>query len=253
MAIQALAEFQVWRTLPQRSLLVLAARSSQAAACDLARAQDQEKEFVPAAIGQELVDQDNLVIGRPARPVSGPAISVGRADPVIDRRDRAAEDLCKTVPVVFPTGTNGSNRRIGGRLVAVAILANWHQNRGGYDEWYGDEWWIMNRLQDLYGSNFKYYAEAVWPEVTGWVGSRGTEPFYYSYGDNVYYQDGSVYYGDQPVATEEEYAAQAEAIATNFPQTKPTEKDWMPTWRVCHDGGWQTDRCRPDVVFAARR
>jgi hypothetical protein len=108
------------------------------------------------------------------------------------------------------------------------MLANWHQNRGGYDEWYGDEWWIMNRLQDLYGSNFKYYAEAVWPEVTGWVGSRGTAPFYYSYGDNVYYQDGSVYYGDQPVATEEEYAAQAEAIATNFPATKPAEKDWMP-------------------------
>ena len=109
MAIQALAEFQVWRTLHQRSLLVLAARSSQAAACALVLAQDQEKEFVPAAIDQELADQDNLVIG--------PAISVGRADPVIDRRDLVTEDLYKTVPIVFPTGTNGSNRRIGGRLV----------------------------------------------------------------------------------------------------------------------------------------
>ena len=116
MAFQPLAEFQVWRTLPQRSLLVLAAASSQAAACGLALAQDQEKEFAPAAIGQELVDQDNLVMlaDQPGQ-VAGPAISVGPADPEIDRRDRVAENLCKTVPIVFPTGTNGSNRRIGGQ------------------------------------------------------------------------------------------------------------------------------------------
>jgi hypothetical protein len=68
----------------------------------------------------------------------------------------------------------------------------------------------------------------VWPEVIGWVGGSLNEPIYYTYGDNVYYQDGSVYYGDKPVATQEEYAAQAEAIATNIPTTKPTEKDWMP-------------------------
>jgi hypothetical protein len=110
----------------------------------------------------------------------------------------------------------------------AAILAHWHNTRGGYDEWYGDEWWIINRLQDLYGPNFKYYAEAVWPEVTEWVGSRATEPIYYSYGDNVYYRDGSVYYGEQAVATEEQYAAEAEAIATSIPNIKPTEKDWMP-------------------------
>src|SRR6185369_16901335 len=38
----------------------------------------------------------------------------------------------------------------------------------------------------------------------------------------------SVYYGDQPVATEEVYAQQAEAIAMNVPETKPDAKDWMP-------------------------
>jgi hypothetical protein len=116
-AFQPLAEFQVWRTLHQRSLLVLAARSSQAAACALVRAQDQEKEFVRAAIGQQMVDQDNLVTlaDQPGQ-VTGPAISVGRADPEIDRCDRATEDLCKTDPIVFPTGTDGSNRRIGGKI-----------------------------------------------------------------------------------------------------------------------------------------
>lgn len=51
---------------------------------------------------------------------------------------------------------------------------------------------------------------------------------YYNYGENVYYEDGSVYYGDQPVATEVEYAEQAEAIATSVPESKPADEDWMP-------------------------
>jgi hypothetical protein len=50
---------------------------------------------------------------------------------------------------------------------------------------------------------------------------------YYNYGENVYYEDGSVYYGDEVVATEEEYVQQAEAIATSVPETKPAEMDWM--------------------------
>jgi hypothetical protein len=47
-----------------------------------------------------------------------------------------------------------------------------------------------------------------------------------------------VYYGDQPVATAEEYAQQAEAIATSTPATEPTEKDWMPlgVFAITSDG-----------------
>jgi hypothetical protein len=61
---------------------------------------------------------------------------------------------------------------------------------------------------------------------------------YYSYGDNVYYQDDQVYYGDQPVATAEEYAMQAEAIATGIPETKPAPDDWMPlgVFAITQDG-----------------
>lgn len=49
----------------------------------------------------------------------------------------------------------------------------------------------------------------------------------YSYGENVYYDEGQVYYGDQPVATTEEYAQQAEDIATSAPETAPDKADWM--------------------------
>jgi hypothetical protein len=65
--------------------------------------------------------------------------------------------------------------------------------------------------------------------MSSWFPSWGwSEPVYYSYGDNVYYQDDSVYYGNQPVASAEEYAQQAEAIATNVPDVQPAESDWMP-------------------------
>jgi hypothetical protein len=50
---------------------------------------------------------------------------------------------------------------------------------------------------------------------------------YYNYGENVYYDDGSVYYGDEPVATYEEYAQQAESIAMSTPEVEPAPEDWM--------------------------
>jgi hypothetical protein len=64
--------------------------------------------------------------------------------------------------------------------------------------------------------------------MTGWVDYGWSDPVYYNYGENVYYDDGYVYYGDQPVCTEVEYAAQAEAIATSVPEIQPAPEDWMP-------------------------
>jgi hypothetical protein len=85
---------------------------------------------------------------------------------------------------------------------------------------------------------------AAWPAVTAWMPWGWNEPVYYNYGDNVYYQDGSVYYGDQPVATTEEYAQQAEAIATSIPaDVKPAAEDWMPlgVFAVTQDGESASD------------
>jgi hypothetical protein len=72
------------------------------------------------------------------------------------------------------------------------------------------------------------YRWATWAGLTGWVGYGWTEPVYYSYGENVYYEDNSVYYGDQVVATTEEYAQQAEDIATSAPEVPPDQSQWMP-------------------------
>ncbi len=69
---------------------------------------------------------------------------------------------------------------------------------------------------------------AAWGGVTGWVDYGWTEPIYYSYGENVYYEDNSVYYGDQVVATADEYAQQAEAIVASAPEVAPDQAEWMP-------------------------
>jgi hypothetical protein len=73
------------------------------------------------------------------------------------------------------------------------------------------------------------YRWATWAGIAGWCGGYGwTDPVGYSYGENVYYDEGQVYYGDQPVATAEEYAQQAEDIATSAPEVAPDQQEWMP-------------------------
>lgn len=73
------------------------------------------------------------------------------------------------------------------------------------------------------------YRWATWGAITGWCSGYGwTEPVDYSYGENVYYDDGQVYYGDQAVATAEEYAEQAEQIATSAPAVDPAKAEWLP-------------------------
>ena len=74
--------------------------------------------------------------------------------------------------------------------------------------------------------------------LSDWVDYGWNEPVYYNYGDNVYYEGESVYYGDQPVATSTEYAQQAAAIATSVPEAKPAAEDWMPlgVYAITTDG-----------------
>ena len=87
--------------------------------------------------------------------------------------------------------------------------------------------------------NFNYWGVATWPVIAGWFPTWGwSQPVYYSYGDNVYYEGDSVYYGTQPVATADEYAQQAEAIATSVPDIQPAASDWMPlgVFAITQDG-----------------
>jgi hypothetical protein len=71
------------------------------------------------------------------------------------------------------------------------------------------------------------FAWATWGSVGSWCGYGG-EATAYSYGENVYYADDQVYYGEQPVASAADYAEQAEAIATTPPAAAPDKAEWLP-------------------------
>ena len=51
---------------------------------------------------------------------------------------------------------------------------------------------------------------------------------YYDYGTTVYYEGDQVYQDDKPVATSEEYAAQAQTITEQVPDVNPDNVEWMP-------------------------
>jgi hypothetical protein len=71
------------------------------------------------------------------------------------------------------------------------------------------------------------FAWATWGSVGSWCGYGG-DPTAYSYGENVYYSGDQVYYGEQPIASVEEYAEQAETIATTPPAAAPDKAEWLP-------------------------
>jgi len=59
--------------------------------------------------------------------------------------------------------------------------------------------------------------------VASWFPWGWSQPTSYSYGDNVYVQDDSVYYGEEAVATQQEYGEQAYAIAATADEIAPAE------------------------------
>lgn len=54
------------------------------------------------------------------------------------------------------------------------------------------------------------------------------QPIYYDYGGNCYYEGDNVYYNGEVVATADEYAEQAQALAAAVPEVDPDNVEWLP-------------------------
>jgi hypothetical protein len=101
---------------------------------------------------------------------------------------------------------------------------------GAFDHgWYGDHPGAWAAAGWAAGAAWR---PAAWASVGLWCGwANGVAPIDYSYGNNVTYQGDQVYYGDQPVATTDQYYQQASAIAQSVPAAPtpdPASSDWMP-------------------------
>ena len=111
---------------------------------------------------------------------------------------------------------------IGGRAWSAV---NGNFNRWGCftPGWYGrypGAWWPGKWA--VAGTAWATAAWAVAGPYCGYTDSGA----YYDYGENVTYDNGTVYYGDQPVATVEQYYDQAGQIADSG-QT-PQNEEWLP-------------------------
>jgi hypothetical protein len=169
-------------------------------------------------------------IGQPGRPDIG---QPGRPD--LGRPGQPGRDFIQNLPSRIPDRGEWQDWR---QEHLDDIGDWWGDNAGDFDDWYDDDWWNDNDIDWPYYPGFGYWGWAAWDGLTDWVDYGWSDPVYYNYGENVYYDDGSVYYGDVAVCTEEEYAMQAEAIATNIPEAKPAAEDWMPlgVFAVTTDG-----------------
>jgi hypothetical protein len=66
-------------------------------------------------------------------------------------------------------------------------------------------------------------------KLGAWLPWGWSQPIYYNFGNNVFFIGDTVFYGDQPVATAEQFAQQAAAIAASIPQdVQPEAEDWLP-------------------------
>jgi len=73
-----------------------------------------------------------------------------------------------------------------------------------------------------------WWGWGTWGTVSTWVPWGWSQPRYYNFGDNIYFQGDMVYYNSQPLVTTQEFIAQAEDIAFSIPEEQPDEDSWMP-------------------------
>ncbi len=103
--------------------------------------------------------------------------------------------------------------------------------RPGHLPAYGPGYWgrYPNYRYRWNNYNRNWWAYATAGAVTGWM-IRGinTQPVYFDYGTNLYYEGDNVYYDGQAIGTAEEYAAQAQTIAASVPDVDPDAVEWLP-------------------------
>jgi len=105
------------------------------------------------------------------------------------------------------TAVNGAYTRWG------AFTPGWYGRYPG--AWWPGKWAIAGTA----------WATLGWATCGGYCGCSG-DGCYYDYGGNVTYEDNSVYYGDQPVATAEQYYDQAAQIADAGKEAQ--NEEWLP-------------------------
>jgi hypothetical protein len=132
----------------------------------------------------------------------------------------------------FAAGANGvaagySRVTPSGRYTAAAAVRG---NFNGYGM-YGNGWYRNYPGAWLcagWAANAAWNA-ATWDSVGAYMSYYPTDPIYYNYGNNVTYEDNSVFVDGQDVGTAEQYYDQASQLASAGAAAEaPSDGDWLP-------------------------
>jgi hypothetical protein len=127
------------------------------------------------------------------------------------------------------------------------VRGHW-DNYHDHDAWFNQDWWEDHNHaccgwhyhQSFYDHDWSdWWSTPSWTGLSSWFtgpaasAAAWSQPVYYDYGTggNVTYQDNSVYLGGQQVASAEDFAKSAAALATVAPpanQEEAEKAEWMP-------------------------
>lgn len=160
--------------------------------------------------------------------------SIGRAGGFVGGQDAAGNRIVAGRGATFANG-----QMVGGRTWS-AVNGNFNHWNCFHPGWYPGHpgAWFPGKWAAA-----TVWAGATWAALTGWWG-YGSDPMYYDYGGDVGYSEGEIYYGDEPVATEEQYYNEATDIAAMGDQTTATDEEWLPlgVFGLVVDGQKDTDK-----------
>jgi hypothetical protein len=106
---------------------------------------------------------------------------------------------------------------------------------------YGRDWY-RRYPHAWYPARWAYgtvWAAWDWAYLNGWFGYGNVDPMYYDYGNNVIYQDNSVYVNGDNVGTSDEYYQQASDLAgaADDDAKASSDEQWLPlgVFAMSHD------------------
>lgn len=150
---------------------------------------------------------------------------------------RAAQNPWGTT-VVHGRGAAAYNGVVVGGRQAAAVRTGY----GGYGRYYNRAWYgqYPNAWRAARWTTAAIWSAAAWSSAGAYCGCDTSSAISYDYGESIYVEDGTVYDGEQPIATQEEYYDQAVAIAdagaivdegaveTSDPAVAEDDEEWMP-------------------------
>jgi len=149
------------------------------------------------------------------------------------------------------TGNWNDYARQRSSIVRNSFVNQYNANR--YGQFFTPDWY-RNTWRNGYFWNYRaatpwyWWSYATVPVISNWLAWNAVSPLYYNYGDNFVYNNGLVYYNQQPLGQVDVYVNQATQLAQSGLQalSGATDVEWLPLGVFALT---QTDQTEPTMFL----